>query len=541
MADKSGPGEKVPLVGFPPTTTSTLDVKRSQWYHTTFVIMAEVMGAGVLGLPYATSRLGLVLGSTVSLVFGVAATYSGLLLARARHDGLHEANSYSDLAQALGGPLAGRLTAGVVLVAWGSLLPYFLLACADSINLALAPDWQLPLWQNARLVVFLLLLPLQLRTLHNLSYLAVPSTIAIVVAILIVLATLPAAAAPADETQPAWSGAPVEASLAQVPPSLNQVVPSLEAIPTDVDGLAVANVAAAASNGILRYLSDSMGTSPAASWGPTDAASEGGASAVGGNPPPNLGEGQGVRGGRAQRLGGSIAWPMADVTFMDATGHVCAFVFAYMGHSQYLEMMREMQDSREFATRALPVANAVMIVVFTATAVATVCMLGRNVADFLPNSMPPGPARRITGVLLTFHTLVSYLVTGQPLHRAYHGLLFPETVDDFVSSRASAHWFLITSAQLFMSFGLAVAIPFFANFQGLIGALTGAVSIFLLPAVFFLKGSSRSATPVRKLDVAFCSVYILVLTPLFLFVGTYNEVTTILSKWELSLKHALPQ
>ena len=158
-------------------TSTQLDVKRSRWYHTTFVIMAEVMGAGVLGLPYATSRLGLVLGSTVSLVFGVAATYSGLLLARARHDfGLHEANSYSDLAQALGGPLAGRLTVGVVLVAWGSLLPYFLLACADSINLALAPDWNLPLWQNARLVVFLLLLPLQLRTLHNLSYLAVPST-----------------------------------------------------------------------------------------------------------------------------------------------------------------------------------------------------------------------------------------------------------------------------------------------------------------------------------------------------------------------------
>ena len=76
-------GERLPLVGH---GESHNEVRRSKWYHTCFVIMAEVMGAGVLSLPHATARLGLVLGVASSLVGGAAATFSGFLLARTKHD-----------------------------------------------------------------------------------------------------------------------------------------------------------------------------------------------------------------------------------------------------------------------------------------------------------------------------------------------------------------------------------------------------------------------------------------------------------------------
>jgi len=276
--------------------------------------MAEVIGAGVLGLPYATARLGLACGVMAALLFGAAALYSGLLLVRTKHDlGQHEANSYNDLGHALGGKTFGRMTGGVVLVTWAMMLPYFLLACADSITLVF-PEWQLKTWQSALITFAILVLPLQLRTLHHISMLCLPSALAVVVAISIILASL--------------------------------------------------------------FNAEHAETS---AMGPDF------------NP-----------------------WPDKQFTFFDFFGDIGAFVFAYSGHSMYLEMMREMVDSREFGTTALPVATLVMVICYTGTAVAGVCAYGSAVSDFLPNSMPEGPAKRCVGVLLAFHTLVSYWSPGSP-------------------------------------------------------------------------------------------------------------------------------
>lgn len=410
-------------------------VRRSQWYHTCVVIMAEVIGAGVLGLPYATARLGLACGVMAALLFGAAALYSGLLLVRTKHDlGQHEANSYNDLGHALGGKTFGRMTGGVVLVTWAMMLPYFLLACADSITLVF-PEWQLKTWQSALITFAILVLPLQLRTLHHISMLCLPSALAVVVAISIILASL-----------------------------FNAEHAETTAMGPDF------------------------------------------------NP-----------------------WPDKQFTFFDFFGDIGAFVFAYSGHSMYLEMMREMVDSREFGTTALPVATLVMVICYTGTAVAGVCAYGSAVSDFLPNSMPEGPAKRCVGVLLAFHTLVSYLVTGQPLHRAIHTFLFPQTVDER-TLRSSLDWMLITALQLVISVILALAIPFFAELQGLLGSLTCAPFIFGFPAFFFFRASSYSNVPVGWADYLLCGLFLFVLTPLFMIVGTSSELFDIFGKWEAEFK-----
>jgi len=396
--------------------------------------MAEVIGAGVLGLPYATARLGLVCGVLAALIFGAAAVYAGLLLVRVKHDlGQGEANSYEDLGHALGGRMFGRITGAIVLVNWGALLPYFLLACADSI--ALVWPGELKTWQSALLTACVLIAPLQLRTLHHISMLCLPSALAVVVAISIILASL-----------------------------FNAEHAETTAMGPDF------------------------------------------------NP-----------------------WPDKQFTFFDFFGDIGAFVFAYSGHSMYLEMMREMVDSREFGTTALPVATLVMVICYTGTAVAGVCAYGSAVSDFLPNSMPEGPAKRCVGVLLAFHTLVSYLVTGQPLHRAIHTFLFPQTVDER-TLRSSLDWMLITALQLVISVILALAIPFFAELQGLLGSLTCAPFIFGFPAFFFFRASSYSNVPVGWADYLLCGLFLFVLTPLFMIVGTSSELFDIFGKWEAEFK-----
>ena len=149
-------------------------------YHSSFILMAEIMGAGLLGLPYAMSRLGWVVGLAVSVSGAFFCTYSGILLWRVRHElGYGEAESYYDVALGTGGPLFGSLVRAIVYVSWAAVLPYFLLACADSLQ-GLVPGFVMATWQWALVVCGLLLPALQLRTFHQLSYLALPSTVAVV-------------------------------------------------------------------------------------------------------------------------------------------------------------------------------------------------------------------------------------------------------------------------------------------------------------------------------------------------------------------------
>ena len=404
-------------------------VRRSRWYHTSPVILAEVMGAGVLGLPYATARLGLVYGVLTSLICGAVAFYAGMLLVRVKHDlGQSEANSYEDLACALGGEAFGRLTGVVVRVAWAMLLPYFLLASANSVAL-IVPESQLSSSTAVLITAVILLVPLQLRTLHQISALCLPSSLAVITAIVIILATL--------------------------------------------------------------FFDDS-------SKGP-------------------------------------MTSPVSSGTFFDFFGNIGAFLFAYMGHSMYLEMMREMVDSREFGSIVLPVATFAMIVCYTGTAVAGVCAYGASVSEFLPNSMPEGLPKRLVGVLLAFHTLVSYLVTSQPLHRCLHGVVFPSTVDEY-TPRAAFDWLLVTCMQLLVSLVAAICIPFFADLQGLLGSLTGAAFIFGFPAFFFLRASSLANVPASWPDYVVCVLLLVVLTPLFMVVGTYSESLDIVGKWAIELE-----
>ena len=104
-------------------------------YHSSFILMAEIMGAGLLGLPYAMSKLGWIVGLTTSVLGAFFCTYSGTLLSRVRHElGYTEAESYYDVALGTGGPIFGSVVRGTVFVSWGAVLPYFLLACADSLH-----------------------------------------------------------------------------------------------------------------------------------------------------------------------------------------------------------------------------------------------------------------------------------------------------------------------------------------------------------------------------------------------------------------------
>ena len=91
--------------------------------QTAAMLTGEVMGTGVLSLPYACVALGWVLGIGASVLFAAAAAYAGVLLSRVRNGFFPQAASYADLAGATMGDGARRITRAIVLGSWSLLLP----------------------------------------------------------------------------------------------------------------------------------------------------------------------------------------------------------------------------------------------------------------------------------------------------------------------------------------------------------------------------------------------------------------------------------
>jgi amino acid permease len=225
----------------------------------------------------------------------------------------------------------------------------------------------------------------------------------------------------------------------------------------------------------------------------------------------------------------SVWLPEGSGGFLDVVEHVGSFVFAYQGHSVFLEVMREMEEPTHFP-RSVYLANAVMVTVYTGTSIFAYAVYGDTVSGFLPDSLPDNGAKRVVGFLLVLHTAVSYLVLANPLHRALHQRLLPSTLDVF-TPQGRLHWLMISSGQLALTVVLASAVPFFSQFQDLLGSLTGAPIVFGLPPIFFLRGWHLHGKPIGWADYVLCLLFLCVFLPVFLLLGTASSINGILRAW----------
>ena len=88
------------------------------------------------------------------------------------------------------GPSFGAFTRIGVLLTWAAILPFFLLSCAESLETLFGPRLLLHSYQWTLLVAFLLIGPLQLRTLHQVSWLSFASSCAVILAVAVIVLAL---------------------------------------------------------------------------------------------------------------------------------------------------------------------------------------------------------------------------------------------------------------------------------------------------------------------------------------------------------------
>ena len=78
---------------------------------------------------------------------------------------------------------------------------------------------------------------------------------------------------------------------------------------------------------------------------------------------------------------------------------------------------------------------------------------------------------------------------------------------------------------------MALGVYFFADFQNLLGTLTGAPIVFGWPALFFLRGAALKGARVPLMDRVGCALCLGVALPVLLLAGVSSAVYNIVVAW----------
>ena len=170
---------------------SKLPPRHATWRRIAFLLIADIVGVGILELGFHLATLGWVLGLSFMVIFFAVNLYTGILLSRLR-DSYPNAVTLGDLAGYVMGSRRWAMAMWIVVYVNLSLNcgSYLLVITKtlQSIFWVQSPGWCDP-W-TALGSCCLLLIPNQVRTMNGMSYLAIVSFATIVLSVLMTLGHL---------------------------------------------------------------------------------------------------------------------------------------------------------------------------------------------------------------------------------------------------------------------------------------------------------------------------------------------------------------
>ena len=160
----------------------------SDWYHTSFNLLAEIMGTGILSLPSTMAGLGYILGSFSIVVFAIGVYYAGFILSKVKNRYYKQVLSYGDMSYIIHGEVFEKFTRGLLYANWYSLMCYYILALASCLMSAFYWRTDICFWMWGLMAVAILVPFAQPRTFHAISFFSLLSTVSIIVAVAIIAA-----------------------------------------------------------------------------------------------------------------------------------------------------------------------------------------------------------------------------------------------------------------------------------------------------------------------------------------------------------------
>jgi len=155
------------------------------WVNIVFIIISDLVGTGIVGLPYTFAKLGWAVGATVLLLFGLLTVYAGLLLWRL-HMTYPNGITMGNIAESVSGKALMWFVFVIVYAHFFFKMSSYLLTAAKSVQTML---WMYDVclyWASVGAIVFFF--PIcQLRTLHHISFVGVVSVTTIVIVMIILI------------------------------------------------------------------------------------------------------------------------------------------------------------------------------------------------------------------------------------------------------------------------------------------------------------------------------------------------------------------
>ena len=155
--------------------------RRSQWWHVALLLIADTVGTGVLELPGNVRKLGWGPGMFLIVLFSPINLYTGWMLSRLslRYP---NALSYGELAGVAAGRRWAQIGHAFMATYFLSVLGGYVLVLAEAVQ-GLAVGKRLCLLPASVVSGLLLVMPVQLRSLHSLAGLSAVSAVTILLAV----------------------------------------------------------------------------------------------------------------------------------------------------------------------------------------------------------------------------------------------------------------------------------------------------------------------------------------------------------------------
>lgn len=168
--------------------------KISSWTNTSLIMCANLMGAGVLALPAVMKDVGWIPGLGLIALLAFGAVYSGILITRIwmlADQRKFPAEKYGDLGRFAYGETGQRVVNSVTYFYITVVTVVFHLAAAESMQTVFYDvGGNLCLWQYSALTIIIVLPFAQIRSLQNVSLLAIIGSVTIIGTVLIAVARL---------------------------------------------------------------------------------------------------------------------------------------------------------------------------------------------------------------------------------------------------------------------------------------------------------------------------------------------------------------
>ncbi|KAH9250929.1 hypothetical protein BASA81_011317 [Batrachochytrium salamandrivorans] len=206
------------------------------------------------------------------------------------------------------------------------------------------------------------------------------------------------------------------------------------------------------------------------------------------------------------------------------------FAFAFSGAYLYLEIIAEMQDSREFRKSLLYLSGPFQFSIYLLAGSVGYLLFGSKANGLLIKMVPFGFCYQLAAFLLSVHMVLTFLVKGTILSRAVHTYLFPVSARDFKSWHAQRVFVCICVLLIAGCFLVANLVPFFDDLTSLLGAMNAPWIGYVMPVLFAIKAKKLLQFEPSKGELAVMYLLCMFMGMLFVF-GVVSSFENIVTKW----------